>query len=310
MDDLVLFVKVAKLGGFINTARAIHVSHTTISRRIKGLEDALDVKLFNKSPHYFQLTEKGQQIYNMLASEVESQDDLIYRVKTLVASNKEPEGSLNIMLPPVVATYFVTPRVIEFITKYPKLRLNFMYASFHNLSLLSNNADIGIVPNIPIQQTQKIKKLFSDEFVIVCTSAYAQQYGVPQSPLELNKHLVALTHSPGDSFNSNKEFVFTNKQTGEVVPAQINPRLTSDNTLQAIQYLHSNMVVVPMHSSVAAVISQKTKLVRVLPEWSFHNVTYYLLKNNFSNTVNVDLFSDFLVEIVNDVISKNLDIFA
>ena len=44
-DDLFIFVKVVEIGSFINTAKLLKVSHTTISRRIRELEHALGIKL-------------------------------------------------------------------------------------------------------------------------------------------------------------------------------------------------------------------------------------------------------------------------
>lgn len=299
MDDFALFVRVAKLGSFINTARALHISHTTISRRIKNLEDTLDIKLFNNSPHYFRLTEKGQEIYNILVAEIEKQDDLLYKIKELASSKKEPEGNLTMMVPSMITTYIITPRITEFMFKFPKIGLNFTFASPKNMGLLANHADIGLTPVLPTQQTQKIKKVFSNEVVLVCTLEYAKKHGLPQSPLELNNHLVMMSHLPGGSFNDT-ELTFTNKETDKVVSLKINSKLASDNLLHCIQYLSLHMVITPILPVIAAKLSKEVTLIRVLPEWRLFDVTYYLLKNTSNDHANINLFSDFLVDIIHD----------
>jgi DNA-binding transcriptional LysR family regulator len=74
LDDYELFWKVASAGGFSEAARSIHVSQSTISKRMARLEGTLGVPLFQRrSPYPAQLTRHGSQLRDLL-------DDVMNRV--------------------------------------------------------------------------------------------------------------------------------------------------------------------------------------------------------------------------------------
>lgn len=300
MDDLILFVAVADFGGFAESSRALHVSPTTISRRIKSLEDKLNTKLFMISPHHFQLTDSGKLIYDLVAIEIKKQNHLIEKIKECICNKNEPTGNINIMLPSVLSMYIINPRVSEFLNTYPKINLHFTFASAKNLGLFSNNADIAILPFIPDQQNQKFKKIFSEKLILVCTAEYAEKYGIPESPELLDAHTVVITSLPGENISNYKEFIFVNKDTNQNLAVQIERRISSDNFLQSIQLVSSHMVILPVIPAIAAELSQKFKLIHVLPDWNFFNLNYYLLKNEFSDFNNTNIVADFIVNVMND----------
>lgn len=55
------FLTVAETGSFIDTARRMHVTQSTISARIRGLEDLLGQPLFERSKSGAELTSAGEQ---------------------------------------------------------------------------------------------------------------------------------------------------------------------------------------------------------------------------------------------------------
>ena len=55
-DDIRFFLELARKGRLVAAATRLHVDHTTVSRRIAQLEQAVDARLFDKSPQGYQLT--------------------------------------------------------------------------------------------------------------------------------------------------------------------------------------------------------------------------------------------------------------
>lgn len=73
-NDLKWFVAVADAGSFRLAATRTGLNHTTLSRRMAALEEALGTALFDRSPHGLELTDAGRELRltaNAVAEEIE-----------------------------------------------------------------------------------------------------------------------------------------------------------------------------------------------------------------------------------------------
>ena len=61
-DDLRVFLSLAREGKLAAAARKLNVSHPTIARRIKALEDTIGARLFDRLPDHFVLTAAGEEL--------------------------------------------------------------------------------------------------------------------------------------------------------------------------------------------------------------------------------------------------------
>ena len=59
LNDMALFVEVAQANGFSRAAAKLGIPQSTLSRRIAALEDALGLRLFNRSTRRLELTGAG-----------------------------------------------------------------------------------------------------------------------------------------------------------------------------------------------------------------------------------------------------------
>ena len=62
-NDLVFFLELARQSRLAPAARRLRVDHTTVSRRIAELEKDLSIKLFDRKPDGFVLTEQGHRLF-------------------------------------------------------------------------------------------------------------------------------------------------------------------------------------------------------------------------------------------------------
>src|SRR5690349_5730927 len=61
-DDLRVFLTLARAGNLTAAARRLEVSHPTVARRIKALEDRVGARLFDRLPDRFALTVAGEAL--------------------------------------------------------------------------------------------------------------------------------------------------------------------------------------------------------------------------------------------------------
>jgi DNA-binding transcriptional LysR family regulator len=61
-DDLRVFLTLAREGSLTGAARKLEVSHPTIARRVKSLEEVIGARLFDRLPDRFVITAAGEEL--------------------------------------------------------------------------------------------------------------------------------------------------------------------------------------------------------------------------------------------------------
>ena len=286
-DDLFLFTKVVEVGSFIHTAKMLKISHTTISRRIKSLEDQLGVALLRVNTKNFELTQTGLRIYESLKNQADTVDDII---GDILDHQKEPQGTLNVILPTGIALDSITPHIPKFLLKYPKINLNLNYKN-KELDLIKEGIDVAIINHLPKQQNQKIKNVFSTMALLYCTRAYADKYGIPNHPEELKNHLV--TGYINDDYSISSSLSLTNIKTGEVVLTPMPRRIMTNNALQNIRLMETGEVIAALLDNID-LSHYRFEMVPVLPEYHLMSIKFYLLRHPHHNALKVQVFCKFL----------------
>lgn len=95
LDQLQMLIAVADTGNFSAAARKVNRVQSAVSQSIQSLEDALELKLFDRSSKLPRLTEAGEAIVQDARRIINSTDALRARAKNM-ASVAEPEISLSI----------------------------------------------------------------------------------------------------------------------------------------------------------------------------------------------------------------------
>lgn len=291
-DDILLFITVAKIGSFVDAAKSLHVSHTTVARRIKNFEDLIGTKLVNVSTHNFSLTFTGEKIYDAIVNLSDNYASIVEKIDHIILDKTTATGTLNVLLPPVLHRYILMPHIARFLRLYPNIRLNLELA-VRDVNLIKDSIDIAISFNIPRRLDQKFRRLFSDDIGLFCSKKYIEKYGLPDTPLDLKNHLV-VTGTDIDSI-LRSEYIFTNIYNGDIIPIKYLPQLTIKDALHQIEYVFTDEAIVPILKSIVDKLSPEAGVIQVLPEYNILSLNYYIIKNEFANSRLINLFTDFLV---------------
>ncbi|WP_207100983.1 LysR family transcriptional regulator [Paracoccus shandongensis] len=121
-DDLRIALAVARHGTVSAAADTLGVHHATVIRRIDGLEAQLGVKLFQRHPRGYALTEAGQAMLKVAGEADERFAQLAARI---AGGGDRIEGELVVTSLPELADV-VMPRLIRLMRQHPGLRLNYV----------------------------------------------------------------------------------------------------------------------------------------------------------------------------------------
>lgn len=183
-NDLQTFLAIARTGRLTVAAQRLNLDHSTLSRRLASLEEALGVKLFDRRATGYTLTQEGEA----LMSEAESIESISLRLQTrLQDAQHSVSGTLRIGTPEGFGTWFLAERLPRLIADHPLLEIE-LVANPRNFSLSKREADLSIAMSRPDHGRVHARKLVDYELGIYASQHYLAQHGSPDSVTQLAQH--------------------------------------------------------------------------------------------------------------------------
>lgn len=139
-NDLRYFLELSRQGKLVRAAARMHVDHTTVSRRITALEKQLDVRLFDKSPNGYQLTDAGLRLLP-LAEQIETRSNQLYQ--DIAGKDARLGGTVRVAAPEALGSQVIARHVAEFCHEHPDIEIE-LVAETRRMSLSKREADIAI----------------------------------------------------------------------------------------------------------------------------------------------------------------------
>lgn len=172
-DDYRFFLAIARHASVRKAAMTLDVSHSTVLRRITAFEDALKVRLFERTPTGYFTTEAGDELLP-IAQRVE--EETTNASRRIAGRDNELSGKIRVTMPGILATHLLMPDLAAFRRLHPSIELHITPAySLANLS--KQEADVAIrISNDPPEN------LFGRRIVKVFRSAYISEDYLPSTP--------------------------------------------------------------------------------------------------------------------------------
>ena len=139
-NDLRYFLELSRQGKLLRAAARLHVDHTTVSRRVSTLEKQLDVRLFDKSPRGYQLTDAGLRLLP-LAEQIETSSNQLYQ--EIAGKDARLSGTVRVSTPEALGSQVIARHVTEFRREHPDIEIE-LVAETRLTSLSKREADIAI----------------------------------------------------------------------------------------------------------------------------------------------------------------------
>jgi DNA-binding transcriptional LysR family regulator len=138
-DHVRYFVHLARTGTLVGAAKALAVEHTTVARRVTSLEEAVGVRLFDRLPRGWRLTDEGRGLLAQ-AEALEGEAAAFARRATALAG---VAGTVRISAAPVLVTHFLVPHLAALSTLHPDLDIE-ATADRHSVNLLRGETDLAL----------------------------------------------------------------------------------------------------------------------------------------------------------------------
>jgi DNA-binding transcriptional LysR family regulator len=288
------FVSVAEHLSFIAAANVIGTSPSTISRKVSRLEDALGLRLFERTTRRVALTEAGRlyhaqcvQIVNHLAN-----------ADAMIASlNSEPNGQLRVSFPIAFGRLQLSAIISEFLDTYPKVKVEANYTD-RFVDLIEESYDavvrIGSLPDSNLVA----RKIAANRRLVVASPAYLERHGVPHEPADLVSH-----HCLRFSRYSASGSVWRFKRDSRIDEIKISGEFRSDSSEAIYETVLRGRGIGLVASYLCNHSIERGDLVLLLPEWtSVPEAGVYVAYSSSRHLApKIRVFSDFLMRKLKNV---------
>ena len=164
-----------RAGGFAAAARQTNTPRSSISLRIRNLEDALGVRLFKRSTRAFSLTAEGTELYQRSAGALASLTDALAGMST---ADDSYLGATRVTLPADFPAGIMAAAISEFREEHPAARLEVLLTN-DVLDLISENIDVALRIGASNPQEALIRGAIDMEFGLYASTEYLRRNGEP-----------------------------------------------------------------------------------------------------------------------------------
>ena len=182
LRDLAAFVTVARLRNFRRAAIAERMSASSLSQRMRDLEERLGVRLLNRTTRSVAPTEAGERLLHRLAAPLR---DVIDATLDIRAMREVPSGRLRINGPEPALRHVLAPMVAPFLKRYPEISMEIVSES-SLIDIVGEGYDAGIRYEETLAQDMIAVSLGPPErYVLVAAPGFLDARKIPRNPKEL-----------------------------------------------------------------------------------------------------------------------------
>ncbi|MFG1295007.1 LysR family transcriptional regulator [Xanthobacter variabilis] len=288
-DDVEVFVRVVERGSFHGAAQQLGLPATSVSRKIKALEERLGVQLLHRTTRRVWPSDAGQAYYQRCVSAVALLDQADAQVRALA---QEPEGPLKVLMPHSTGILFLEPELGAFRARYPKVQLHITLDN-HALDLVEHGFDLAVRHGPVRDSSYHVRALGLSPLHLMASPAYLTEHGRPTHPRELAQHeLIGIRSTPGP-------LMWALEGPGGGVELKIEPHLVTNDPVLAMRQALSGGGIALLSHCLSERRIEAGELEIIMPDWERREPleTVALFPARATLDLKVRVFLDFLAEI-------------
>ncbi|MGI9521190.1 MAG: LysR family transcriptional regulator, partial [Hyphomicrobiaceae bacterium] len=170
-----VFQTIVQSGGIAAAELSLNVGRSTISRQLSDLELRLGMKLCDRGPGGFALTEEGAQVFDAANRLLVSVDDFAVEVNELCNKlvGRLFVGLFDMTLSNPKAQVISAFRKFDAIAPDVRLRLRMLGTDATEKGVLNGELHVGIVPSQRKSGSLDYHQLYSEQMYLYCGAAHS-----------------------------------------------------------------------------------------------------------------------------------------
>lgn len=261
MDDvgkLLVFRDVVELESFTEAARRRGLSHSTVSKHIKSLEEQLGTRLLHRTSRSMSLTESGRMVYEYsrrIGADIEEM------TRRLEASSGRVRGELRVTSLLHVGRHLVQPALASYLAEYPEVRATLVLDD-GPLHFQRDGFDIAVRVGLEVEASLTARKLLDNEVCLAAAPGLLERRGAPEHPARLAE-FPAVAYASRDVEITSWAYL----DDGEICSVRVDPVLRVDDGNALLEAVRAGLGVGYLSAFAARADLARGSLVRVCPDF-------------------------------------------
>jgi DNA-binding transcriptional LysR family regulator len=286
LNDLSLFVRIVEMGSFAAVASELGMQRSSVSRSMARLEQALGVRLLQRTTRKLSLTDAGQAFFDQVRGAVSSMAEAANTVREF---GGEPRGTVRVSVPPDAQTLGLAQAFSEFTRKYPAIVVE-LNLTGRIVDLVGEGFDLAVRAGRMPDSALIARKIGPTQLLFFAAPSYLSTAGVPTSLAELKSHDCILFRS-----HKGKATLHLTGPTGDE-SVEVQGRLSADEMAFILDACIAGAGVALLPTELARKAAQAGRIEHLLP--AYHQAggsVYVVLPSSTLVPSRVALLRDHLV---------------
>ncbi|WP_437682518.1 LysR family transcriptional regulator [Sorangium sp. So ce131] len=171
LEDVRLFAAVAHHLSFVEAARRTGVPTSTVSRRVAALEEALGVRLLQRTSRRVGLTGEGARLLERAGPLLDELGSVLDRAAD---REEEPAGRLRVTAPVMTGAQRIAPALFAFAARHPRLSVELTLTNAV-VPLIEEGVDLAFRAG-PVHDAELVaRRLWSVPYALAASPRFVRQ---------------------------------------------------------------------------------------------------------------------------------------
>ncbi len=228
LNDLLVFLAVARDRSFTRAAARLGVSQSALSQTVRDLETRLGVRLLTRTTRSVSTTEAGEELFRAVAPRI---DEIEMKLAAVADFRDKPAGVVRITATEHPIDTIIWPKLRRVLPDYPDIRVE-LSVDYGLSNIVEERYDIGVRYGDQVAKDMIAVRISPDiRMTMVASPAYLDGRKPPKTPQDLLDHdCVTLRLATAKGI-----YAWELKKGRNEIQARVNGRITCNTQPHMVQ---------------------------------------------------------------------------
>ncbi|MBY4724155.1 MULTISPECIES: LysR family transcriptional regulator [Burkholderia] len=260
LNDLLVFLAVARERSFTRAATRLGVSQSALSHTIRDLEARVGVRLLTRTTRSVSTTDAGEALFQAVAPRI---DEITAQLAALSDFRDKPAGVVRITATEHPIDTIIWPKLRQVLPDYPDIRIE-LSVDYGLSNIVEERYDIGVRYGDQVAKDMIAVRISPDvRMAMVASPAYLDGRKPPKKPQDLLEHdCVTLRLATAKGI-----YAWELKKGRNDVLARVNGRITCNTQPHMVQAALDGFGIAFVTEDIVLEHVRSGRLRIVMPDW-------------------------------------------